>query len=127
MAKVEITPELLGQYKGLLPCSSEMRHKFTPQTYNVLPAELRPSFTVRPLSRVEKVEYFSTQDADRTREIIVACIVGVDNLRYADTGAVIEAMDMDVYASLHYDVINDIRDQIMRISSLCEVEKLGLK
>ena len=127
MAKREMTPELMAQYKGLLPCSADARSTFTPDCFKVLPKDLQPAFTVRPMTRMEKTEYFTTDDADRTRQIVCDCITEVRNLRYADTGEMIDTMTIDIYASLHYDAVNAIREEIKKISSLVEVEKLGLK
>lgn len=139
MAEIVLTEEMRQKLLGVLPFSYDSTHEYTPSMCKVegVPSDFIPVFMLRGLKRDEcnqiKKQLKAATD-EQCSEWVRKCLNCWRNLFDAGSGAQIlfesdesGLCKKDLFNRLPQIIIEDLLTEILRISGLLDVEKLGLR
>jgi hypothetical protein len=130
MAKIEMTEEIANALKGILPISNSTRKKFTPSLFKTesFPKDFAPVFVIRGMTKAEKTAFLSDADKEEqsVSDLVFSCIDKAENLWDIDTRKIVP-LSREIYDELHYHARRELFDEVLVLSGLSTVDKLGLK
>jgi len=149
MADIRMTREMREELLGLLPFSTKATLDYVPAPYMlkndqdefVVPDELRPTFTLRAMSREEmdtmrQKSKTSKMDDEALRDIVASVCTGWADL-YDISPEVPELIDYkqdpkggadrEVFAMVPAPVVADLAMCILRMNGLMGTEAMGLR
>lgn len=127
--KIEMTEEMAQSLRGILPISMDTRRNITPKVFDKIPAEFRPVFSLRPMTKSEKMKFAKSEVIDFLSgdDVLFACIDSVSNLWNIETRSKFTEWTRDIFDSLNPAITSDLASELLNLSCLTNTEALGLK
>jgi hypothetical protein len=127
--KVEMSEEMAKSLRGILPISMDTRRKITPKVFDKIPKEFRPTFTLRPMTKAEKMRFSRSEVVDFLSgdDVLFDCIDGAENLWNVETRSRFDEWTRDIFDSLNPSITSELASELLNLSCLTSIEAVGLK